>query len=107
MNLAYEAVNSSGLFVSTNIKVPMRPYEYYKLGQHKEIFIHIFGFIYEMRVVAKKTNLSRRIITRLTELQTESSFLCMNLVDFEKESSRNKNLIQPYKNRNMVSENQY
>ena len=43
MRAVYETAEASGLFAENDIKVRLNPYRYYKLGETKKDFIHIFG----------------------------------------------------------------
>ena len=95
MNAVYETANITGLFAPNDIKVRLRPFEHYKLGQRKTSFIHIFGYIMEGRSTEQKANLSRQIITRLSELQIDTSFLSINISDFEFATYCNKSLLNP------------
>lgn len=95
MNAVYETANITGLFAPNDIKVRLRPFEHYKLGQGKTTFIHIFGYIMEGRSTEQKANLSRQIIARLSELQIDTSFLSINIFDFEFATYCNKSLLNP------------
>src|SRR4030095_4277438 len=86
---------ASGLFAPNDVKVRLMPFQYYKLGENKKNFIHIFAYIMQGRNTGQKANLSKQIITRLTEMLPEVSFISMNIEDFEKASYCNKALIQP------------
>lgn len=95
MNAVYETANKTRLFALNDIKVRLRPFEHYKLGKGKTSFIHIFGYIMEGRSTEQKANLSRQIITRLSELQIDTSFLSINISDFEFATYCNKSLLNP------------
>jgi 5-carboxymethyl-2-hydroxymuconate isomerase len=62
MKAVYDTAEATGLFASGNIKVRLRPFQYYKLGDKKENFNHIFGYIMEGRGTEQKANLSKQII---------------------------------------------
>ncbi len=49
MQAVYDAAEATGLFAVNDIKVRLRPYQYFKLGKGKRDFIHIFGYIMEGR----------------------------------------------------------
>lgn len=95
MNAVYEAAESTGLFADNDIKVRLRPFEHFLLGQDKTNFIHIFGYIMEGRSTEQKANLSKLIISRLTELNLHTSFLSINIFDFEFATYCNKSLVNP------------
>src|SRR5829696_7261900 len=95
MQAVYDAAEATGLFAVNDIKVRLRPYQYFKLGKGKRDFIHIFGNIMEGRSTEQKENLSRKIIERLNEIFPEVSILSIDIREFEKAKYCNKALIQP------------
>ena len=95
MQAVYETVKATGLFAENDIKVRLRPFQYFKLGQGKSDFIHIFGNVMKGRSEEQKTNLSRKIIERLNEMFPDISILSINICEFEKTTYCNKALIDP------------
>lgn len=95
MQAVYEAAEASGLFAANDIKVRLRPYHYFKLGEGKQDFLHVFGNIMEGRSTDQKADLSRRVIERLDEMFPGISILSMNIREFEKATYSNKALIHP------------
>jgi 5-carboxymethyl-2-hydroxymuconate isomerase len=95
MQAVYEVAEATGLFAANDIKVRLRPYQYFKLGEGKKDFIHIFGNIMEGRNTEQKANLARKIMERLNEMFPDISILSMNIRDFEKATYSNKALIHP------------
>lgn len=95
MQAVYEAAEATGLFASNDIKVRLRPYQYFKLGENKKDFIHIFGNIMEGRSSKQKADLSQKIIKRLNDMFPNISILSMNIREFEKATYSNKALIHP------------
>ena len=95
MQAVYEVAEATGLFVANDIKVRLRPYQYFKLGEDKKDFIHIFGNIMEGRSTEQKAGLSKKIIERLNEMFPEISILSINIREFEKSTYSNKALIHP------------
>lgn len=95
MQAVYEVAEWTGLFAANDIKVRLRPYQYFKLGEGKKDFIHIFGYIMEGRTTAQKAELSKRIIERLNEMFPDISILSINIQDFEAATYSNKALIHP------------
>ena len=95
MNIVFGMAEASGLFAPNDVKVRLRPFQYYKLGENKQNFIHIFAYIIQGRNTEQKANLSKQIISRLTERLPDVSFISMNIEDFEKATYCNKALIQP------------
>ena len=95
MQAVFDAAEATRLFVVSDIKVRLRPYQYFKLAKGKSDFIHIFGNIMEGRSAEQKANLSRKIIERLNEMFPEISILSINIREFEKATYSNKALIHP------------
>ena len=65
MQAVYDAAEGTRLFAPNDIKVRLRPYQYFKLGKNKKDLIHVFGNIMEGRSIEQKANLSQKIIERL------------------------------------------
>ncbi|NIF03955.1 5-carboxymethyl-2-hydroxymuconate Delta-isomerase [Chryseobacterium sp. Tr-659] len=95
MNAVYEVAESTGLFAPNDIKVRLQPYEYYRLGNHKTSFLHVFGHIMEGRNTEQKAALSKQISSRLSELLPDVSFVSVNISEFEAATYSNKALINP------------
>lgn len=95
MQAVYDAAEATGLFAENDIKVRLRPYPYFKLGEGRKDFIHIFGNIMEGRSTEQRADLSRRIMERLNEMFPDISFLSIKIVEFEKATYSNKALIHP------------
>ena len=94
MNAVYETAEATNLFANGDIKVRINPYKYFKLGDGKESFIHVFGNIMEGRMVEQKRNLSEKIVSRLKTMFPDVPIISMNVVDFEKASYCNKMMIE-------------
>ena len=95
MAAVYDAADSTGLFAKNDIKVRIRPFQYFKLGENKKDFIHVFGNIMEGRSTEQKAALSKKIIQTLNELFPEVSIISINIREFEKSTYSNKSLINP------------
>jgi 5-carboxymethyl-2-hydroxymuconate isomerase len=95
MQAVYDVAEAIGLFVANDIKVRLRPYQYFKLGEDKKDFVHIFGNIMEGRSTEQKANLSKKIIERLNEMFPDISILSIDIREFEKATYSNKALIHP------------
>ncbi|MFN1216800.1 5-carboxymethyl-2-hydroxymuconate Delta-isomerase [Chryseobacterium kwangjuense] len=95
MDAVYKAADSTGLFAPNDIKVRLQPYQYYRLGDHKKNFLHVFGYIMEGRDTEQKAELSKKICTHLADLFPDISFLSINISDFERAIYCNKALINP------------
>ena len=94
MQAVYEVAEATELFAANDIKVRLRPYQYFKLGEGKKDLIHIFGNIMEGRSTEQKANLSKKIIERLNEMFPDISILSINIREFEKATYSNKALIR-------------
>jgi 5-carboxymethyl-2-hydroxymuconate isomerase len=95
MQAVYEVAEATGLFAKNDIKVRLNPYKYYKLGETKKNFVHIFGNIMEGRSTEQKAILSKKIIERLNHLFPDVSILSINIREFEMATYSNKSLIDP------------
>ena len=95
MQAVYETAEATGLFAENDMKVRLKSYQHYKLGETKKDFIHIFAHIMEGRSVEQRAELSRKIIEKLSEMFPEISILSMNVSEFEKATYCNKSLINP------------
>jgi 5-carboxymethyl-2-hydroxymuconate isomerase len=95
MEAVYRVAEATGLFAKNDIKVRLRPFQFYKLGETKRSFIHIFGNIMEGRSKEQKASLSRKIIEQLTEMFPDISILSMSIREFELDTYCNKALINP------------
>jgi 5-carboxymethyl-2-hydroxymuconate isomerase len=93
MQAVFDVAEATGLFAVSDIKVRLRPYQYFKLATGKKDFIHIFGNIMEGRSAEQKANLSKKIIERLNEMFPRISILSINIREFEKATYSNKALI--------------
>lgn len=95
MNSVYAAADSTGLFAPNDIKVRIKSYDHYMLGEGKHSFLHIYASIMEGRTTTQKADLSSVIIQKLTPLLPDISFLSMNVSEFEQATYCNKSLINP------------
>jgi 5-carboxymethyl-2-hydroxymuconate isomerase len=95
MQAVYDVAEATGLFAANDTKVRLRPYQYFKLGEGKKDFIHIFGNIMEGRSNEQKADLSRKIIERLNTMFPNIAILSINIREFEKATYSNKALIHP------------
>ncbi len=89
----HDTAESTGLFKPGDIKVRIRPFEHYTVGNTKKDFLHVFGHIMQGRTTEQKADLSKRIITRLKEMFPEVPVISMNVRDFEKATYTNRKLI--------------
>ena len=95
MQAVYETADATGLFAKNDIKVRLNPYKYFKLGDGKTSFIHVFSYIMEGRSVDQKVDLLKKIIQKLNQMFPDVSILSMNVKEFELATYSNKSLINP------------
>lgn len=89
----YDAAEATDLFDKGDIKVRIKPYKYYTIGNTQSDFIHIFGNIMEGRTDTQKKNLSTKIITELKAMFPDVPIISINIRDFEKASYCNKSMV--------------
>lgn len=94
MQVVYNAANFTNLFEPEDIKVRINSFNKYLLAEGKNDFIHVFGNIMGGRSTNQKADLSRRIVTVLTEMFPDVPIISMNIRDFEKATYCNRNLIE-------------
>ncbi|SFV64182.1 hypothetical protein MNB_SM-4-994 [hydrothermal vent metagenome] len=92
-------VNSSAisteLFYKNDIKVRVNVFNKYSTGEIKEDFIHVFANIMEGRTMEQKANLSKTIVKDLVSLFPLVPHIGTNVIEFEKASYFNKNMLNP------------
>jgi 5-carboxymethyl-2-hydroxymuconate isomerase len=79
----HRAVNSSGLFEESDIKVRVHPFETYAVGGGREDFIHAFAWIMQGRSVEQRAALSRAIVGELAEMFPQLPRIAVNVAEFE------------------------
>lgn len=89
----YTIAEDTGLFAIGDIKVRIKPYEYFTVGSTSNDFIHVFGHIMEGRNLEQKANLSWQIISKLKFMFPEVPVISMNIIDFEKATYCNKTMV--------------
>lgn len=86
---------STQLFNKNDIKVRVRFFKEYSTGEAKENFIHVFANIMEGRTSKQKLNLSKTIVRDLASLVPLVPHIGTNVIEFEKASYFNKNMLDP------------
>ncbi|MCF6339302.1 MAG: 5-carboxymethyl-2-hydroxymuconate Delta-isomerase [Sulfurimonas sp.] len=86
---------STKLFYKNDIKVRINVFDKYLTGDNKENFIHVFANIMEGRTMEQKSNLSRTIVQDLASLFPNVPHIGTNVIEFEKASYFNKNMLDP------------
>jgi len=89
----HKVANESKLFAENDIKVRVNPFTTYSVGNQKQDFIHIFSHIMQGRTTEQKANLSKTIVTKLSEMFPQVSNIAMNVSEFEKATYCNKSMI--------------
>jgi 5-carboxymethyl-2-hydroxymuconate isomerase len=93
MSLVHDTADSTALFKKGDIKVRIQPYEFFSTGNERQDFIHVFGYIMEGRTTEQKADLSKRIVTKLKSMFPDVPVISMNVIDFEKATYCNRNLV--------------
>ena len=93
MNAVYDTAEATGLFTPGDIKVRINAFTYFKLGDTKDAFIHVFANIMQGRTVEQKRDLSEKIVTRLTSMFPEVPIISINITDFEKATYCNRSMV--------------
>ncbi len=91
----YIAAISTKLFYKNDIKVRINTFDKYATGDKKENFIHVFANIMEGRTMEQKLNLSKTIVKDLSFLFPSVLHIGVNVIEFEKASYFNKNMLDP------------
>lgn len=86
---------SSDLFHKNDVKVRVNFFKNYSTGDKKEDFIHVFANIMEGRTIEQKLHLSRTIVRGLASMFPLVPHIGTNIIEFEKASYFNKNMLDP------------
>ena len=86
---------STKLFHKNDIKVRLNVFNKYSTGDKKEDFIHVFANIMEGRTIRQKANLSKTIVKDLAFMFPLVPHIGTNVIEFEKASYFNKNMLDP------------
>jgi len=89
----HNIADAAGLFKKGDIKVRIRAFEYYTVGNTKSDFIHVFGNIMEGRTTEQKANLSKQVVAKLKSMFPEVPIISINVREFEKATYCNRNMI--------------
>lgn len=93
MSAIHDTADSTGLFKKGDIKVRIQPYEFFSVGNERQDFIHVFGYIMEGRTTEQKADLSRRIVAQLKTMFPDVPVVSMNVMDFEKATYCNRQML--------------
>jgi len=89
----YNTAEATKLFSKGDIKVRIKPYKHYTIGNTKDDFIHVFSYIMEDRSDAEKNRLSKRMIMELKKVFPNVPIISINIKDFEKAGYCNKTMV--------------
>ncbi|MEW6468310.1 MAG: 5-carboxymethyl-2-hydroxymuconate Delta-isomerase [Bacteroidota bacterium] len=89
----HDTADATGLFKPGDIKVRIRPYVHYNVGNTSADFIHVFGNIMEGRTTEQKAYLSRQIVMKLKDMFPEVPVISMNIREFEKDTYCNRTMV--------------
>ena len=93
MQKVYDTAEATQLFSKGDIKVRIKPYKHYNIGNTNNDFIHVFSYIMEGRSDAQKNMLSKRMITELKTLFPDVPIISINIKNFEKTGYCNKFMV--------------
>ena len=94
LSSVFQAAYATGLFGKTAIKVRLNPFQYSLIQEEDtQDFIHVFAYIMEGRTAEQKQQLSKNIVTELTELYPNLNVISVQINDIEKATYCNKKLI--------------
>ena len=93
ISAVYKVAEYTRLFTIGDIKVRIKPYEYFTVAGTSNDFIHVFGHIMQGRNTEQKANLSRLIISKLKAMFPDVPVISMNVIDFEKATYCNKTMV--------------
>ena len=93
IRVVHDTADASGLFAVGDIKVRIRTYFQYIVGNTQDDFIHVFGFVMEGRTVDQRKELSTSIVTRLKELLPDVPVISMNVIEFDKATYTNRTMV--------------
>lgn len=94
MKTVYQAAESTALFTPGDIKVRIRPFDTYRLAEGQTSFLHVFGYIMQGRTDEQKQLLSQAVVTALNQLVPDTTFISMNVMEFEKANYFNKGMVK-------------
>ena len=96
LNTVFEAASATGLFAIEGlgrIKVRLRPYEYFMVGNDQDNFIHVFAYIMEGRTSEQQMALSKAVVKALKSVFPEVPIISMNIQEFEAKNYINRGMV--------------
>jgi 5-carboxymethyl-2-hydroxymuconate isomerase len=89
----HDTADRTGLFAKGDIKVRIRTFLHYTVGDTKSDFIHVFGNIMEGRTIEQKSGLSKEIIKKLKSMFPDVPVISINIREFEKATYCNRRMV--------------
>ncbi len=93
LKAVHDTADLTGLFAKGDIKVRIRAFKDYTVGNTRPDFIHVFGNIMEGRTTGQKADLSKKIIAQLKSMFADVPVISINIREFEKATYCNRNMI--------------
>ena len=93
LTAVHDTADATGLFKPGDIKVRIRPFTIFTVGNTKSDFIHVFGNIMEGRTTQQKADLSKAIIIKLKSMLADVPVISINIFEFEKATYCNRNMM--------------
>lgn len=90
MQKVCNTAEATQFFSKGDIKVRIKLYKHYTIGNTKDDFIHVFSYIMEGRTSEQKSRLSKGIVSELNKMFPEVPIISINIKDFEKAGYCNK-----------------
>ncbi|MFI5203229.1 MAG: 5-carboxymethyl-2-hydroxymuconate Delta-isomerase [Flavobacteriales bacterium] len=89
----HDTADSTGLFKQGDIKVRIRSFNEFNVGNTTTDFIHVFGYIMEGRSTEQKAGLSKKIVAKLCAMFPGVPVVSINISEFEKSTYCNRGMI--------------
>ena len=89
----HDTADKTGLFKQGDIKVRIRAFKDYTVGNTKSDFIHVFGNIMEGRTTEQKASLSKDMIRKLKSMFEDVPVISINIREFEKATYCNRTMV--------------
>ena len=93
LHAVHKTAHATGLFKANDIKVRIRAFKKYAVGNTKKNFIHVFGNIMEGRSTEAKAGLSKAIVSKLKSMFPEIPVISINIREFEKATYFNRDML--------------
>ena len=93
LRAVHTAADATGLFNANDIKVRVRAFKKYAVGNTPKNFLHVFANIMEGRSTAAKAGLSKAIVAKLTALFPDVPVISINIREFEKATYFNRDML--------------